>query len=298
MSVSPDMALLADLTNSEFTIVDLLTQEAGSLCRASPTKGVPKVPKGSTSLFTQQSKEGHGPGHSVVRRWPSEKTPAAWGEGNRAVLLEEKISPSIWESLQQVDAGFYELKYRIMHSHLSSWRSNDNGNEQAFRDIVQKLLTRITSIALLFFINRWLKHTAHEDFSAVLKTLRQADVQVEYKSEDSESTIVHDIASRIGRNCPIPRVKELSGASETAVLTVVNTKSTGSSQFTYQGFTSTSFSTSVQTVDQSIDLVVQKSSSSPEALSIADLNHFLAKESGLVWPQIATSHLAQVRLLL
>jgi len=292
------MTSLADLKMSAFTIRDLLTLEAEQLCQASPEKGTPKMPNASTSLFTQQSKNRYGPGHSVVRPWPSEKLPTAWGERNRTVLLEETISPSIWKTLEDVDPILSYLKFRTLHSHLPSIRLNDKGNEPAFRDIGQKLVTHIMGMALLAFLNHWSKHETHEDFLTAIKTLQVADIKVEYTSEDSESTIIHDIAALVAHCTPIPLSKELSGTSEGAVLTIVNTKSTGNSQFKYQGFTLESFGRTVQTLDQCIDLAVEHSSESSEPLSIAKLNEFLAKESKLAWPQMAASHLAQVRLFL
>lgn len=292
------MTSLTDLKTSAFTIGDLLTLEAEQLCRASPVKGTPKAPNASTSLLTQQSKSGFGPGHSVVRPWPSEKLPTAWGQRNRAVLLEETISPSIWKILEGVNPSLSYLKFRTLHSLLPSMRSNDNGNEPAFRDIGQKLLTRIMSIALLVFLNHWSKHQTHKDFLAAVQTLHVSDIKVEYTSEDSDTTIIHDIAALVARRTPIPILKELAGTSEGAVLTMLNNKSTGNSQFKYQGFTSESFGRTVQTVDQCIQLAVEHSSKSLEPLSIAKLNEFLAEESKFAWPQMAASHLAQVRFFL
>jgi hypothetical protein len=196
-----------------------------------------------------------------------------------------------------VDPALSNYNFRTTHSLLPSIRSNDNGNEPAFRDISQKLLTRVTAIASLVLPSQWLKHQIHEDFPAAAKTLQLSDIKVEYKSEDSESTIIHDIAVVTPRWTPISISKKLSGTSEGAVLTMVNTKSTGNSQFKYQGFVSETFGRTVRTVDQTIDLAVEHSSKSLWPLSIADLNEFLAKEGKLAWPQMATSHLAQVRLL-
>jgi len=79
---------------------------------------------------------------------------------------------------------------------------------------------------------------------------------------------------------------------------MVNTKKTENCEKIYEGFTLKTFNKSVTTVDQSIELCVQKTLSSLEALSIADLTEFLVTESMLTWPKMATSHLAQVRLLL
>lgn len=290
-------AIYEDLTATMFTLEDLLNQEADTLCACSPTKAEPKVPTGSTSQFTRMSKEGHGPGHCVVRRWPSEMTPAVWGEQNRTVLLDETIQPSVWKALEDLHSSFRLHHYRVLHSQLFPIRSNDYGNEQAFRDILQKLLMRVNYIACFFFLNQWLKHPGHHDFSSAVTTLKDLDIKVEHRSEDSKS-ITHDIACQINRRCPIPRCKHLSGTSDTAVLTMVNTKSTGHKEYDYQGFSSESFNINVRNVDQSLDIVVLKSESSPEGLSIAELDQFLADESKLAWPLIATSHLAQVRLLL
>ena len=294
------MLIIHSMTGlTTLTIGDVLSDEAEQLCRASPHQGTPKVPNASTSLFTQQSKAGYGPGHSVIRRWPRVKLPAAWGKRNRAVLLEEKISPSIWEILKEVDMTFASLKFHTCNSLLSlSIRSNDNGNEGAFRDIGQKILTRIMRLASLVFLIHWSKHKTHEDFLDAVNTLKSSDIRVEYTSEDSESTINHDITMLVPRDTRIPISKKLSGTSEGAVLTMVNTKATGNSQRSYQGFTSQILGKTVQTVDQCIDLAVEHSSKSSEPLSIADLNKVLATESNLAWPQMAASHLAQVKLLL
>jgi hypothetical protein len=291
------MAAILDLTKNTFTIEYLLNHEAEKLCGASPRKDKPKDPNASTSQFTQQSKEGFGPGHAVVRHWPAEKTHAAWGERNRIVLLHENISPSIWLSLEKMDAGFDNIKYRIMATSLSPMRSNDNGNEPAFCNIGSKLLTRITLIASLFFLHQWSKHSDHEDYKAVLHTLQHiGNIQVEYTSTDTDSTIIHDIASLVPWTSPIPILKELSGTSNGAVATMVNTKKTGNREKSYQGFSSNISETRVTNVDQVIDLCVQKASSSP-GVSIADLKEFLSTESGMTWPEMATSHLAQVRLV-
>ena len=136
-------------------------------------------------------------------------------------------------------------------------------------------------MALLAFLNHWSTHETHEYFLAAVKTLQVADIKVEYTSEDSESTIIHDIAALVACHTQILILKELSGTSEGAVLTIVNTKSTGNSQFKYQSFTSESFGRTVQTLDQCIDLAVEHSSESLEPLLIAKLNKFLAKESKL-----------------
>ena len=282
------------MTESQ-TIKNWLTDEATKLCAASPKKGEPKYPTASTSQFTLQSKQGYGPGHAIIRHWPPEKTHVAWGKRNRAVLLEENISPSIWSALKEME----RFKYHVTSSSLSSIRQNDNGNESAFRNIGSKLLTRMTAIAFLFFLHQWSKHSDHKDYSSVLQTLQGiGDIQLEYTSEDSEIPIIHDIASLIPRNSPIPILKKLSGTSDGAVATMVNTKKTGNREKNYHGFTSSLTKTPVINVDQVIDICVQKTSSSPEALSIADLKQFISTESKMVWPDKAISHLAQVRFLL
>jgi len=122
-------------------------------------------------------------------------------------------------------------------------------------------------MALLAFLNHWLTHETYEYFLAAVKTLQVA--------------VIHDIAALVACHTQILILKELSGTSEGAVLTIVNTKSTGNSQFKYQSFTSESFGRTVQTLDQCIDLAVEHSSESLEPLLIAKLNKFLAKESKL-----------------
>ena len=279
------------------TIENLLIDEAARLCRASPKKNQAKYPTASTSQYTQQSKEGYGPGHAIIRHWPPEKTHVAWGERNRTVLLEENIPLSIWSTLKEIE-GLDNLQYHVILSSLSSIRSNDHGNEPAFRNICSKFLTRITAMASLFFLHQWSKHSNHKDYAAVLKTLQGiGDTQQEYTSEDSETAIIHDIASLIPRNSPIPLLKQLSGTSDGAVATMVNTKKTGNCEKDYQGFSSNFSKTPVANLDQVINICVQKTLSSPKALSIADLREFISAESKMAWPEKAISHLAQVRFL-
>jgi len=141
------MTSLADLKTSAFTIGDLLTLEAEQLCQASrqasPEKGTPKTPNASTSLFTQQSKNGYGPGILLFDPGPLKSFLWPGVNTNHTVLLEETISPSIWKTLKDVDPILSYLKFCTLHSHLPSIRSNDKGNELAFCNIGQKLITRI-----------------------------------------------------------------------------------------------------------------------------------------------------------
>ena len=58
-------------------------------------------------------------------------------------------------------------------------------------------------MALLAFLNHWLKHETHEDLLAAIKTLQVANIKMEYTDEDSESTIIHDITVLVACYTPI-----------------------------------------------------------------------------------------------
>lgn len=81
----------------------------------------------------------------------------------------KKISPSIWSTLEEMNPWFVNLKYCIMVTSHISICSNNNENKPAFCDIGHKLLSCITVIALLFFINQWSNHSGHKDYKVILQ---------------------------------------------------------------------------------------------------------------------------------
>ena len=115
-----------------FTIAAILHEEATELCRYSPLKDVPKRSSASDSLLTRSSKKGEGNAHCVVLEWPIESTPSAWGLKNHGVLLDEELSPSIWQELLDVDPTNVRLINRIKSTDLLWVSSRDDGNEEQY----------------------------------------------------------------------------------------------------------------------------------------------------------------------
>ena len=279
-----------DLTKASFSMSDLLHQEALCLCDCSPVKCEPKTPSGSKSRLTQMSKYGEGPAHCIVRQWPSNNTPAQWGQRN-PILLSDCILPQIWESLGD---EFIAVKRDIVYSRLldSDMRPKDNGDEEAFRLLIGKLLTRITAAALLFFLNAWSGHKEHSDHQDVLQSLRTFDIKHETKCESSSIPIRNDVNSHIPRNPPLPILKDLDGNSPTVPLFFANAKSTAHAEHPHSNPVTLIPDIPAQTVDQVLSHLL--SIAERQKSSVADLDAFISQKTSAVWPHIATSHFSQV----
>ena len=90
-------------------------------------------------------------------------------------------------------------------------------------------------------------------------------------------------------------LKQLSGTSDGAVATMFTMKMKNC-EINYQSFNLNLLERPVTNLDQVINICVQKTSSSPKALSIADLRQFISAEV-MAWPEKAISHIAQMRFL-
>lgn len=78
---------------------------------------------------------------------------------------------------------------------------------------------------------------------------------------------------------------------------MTNAKSTGHAEHYYQGYFSSFGCEWIKTVDQAMGVCLTKSSSSPEALTVEQLEAFLTQETPRMWPRIATSHFAQASFM-
>ena len=182
-------------------------------------------------------------------------------------------------------------------------RANDNGNEEAYRHTVERLLERVFAAAFLFFLNEWSKpeNSQHADFQQALKMLVSFDVKSETTSEDSSSVIHNDVAVFVPRFPPTYLRKLLSGTSTLVCMSNVNAKGTGQVEFSYDAVIGTSTNSKIQNVDQVVGVGVNLAESRGD-VTIQTIDKFLVEEYGLkalglVWPLIATSHFAQVRFL-
>lgn len=279
-----------DLTSKPFLIGDLLRQEGLRLRDCRPLKDTPKQPSGSKSRLSEMSRTGEGPAHCIVRKWPADKTPVQWGMRN-PFLLSDVVSPGIWE---QLGGNYVAVKHDIAYSGLLDVRMNDNGNEEAYRLLIAKLLSRVTAAAFMFFLNAWSRHPTHQDFLPAIECLRRFDIKQETTSESSPIAIRGDVVSHIPRQLPLPKQNELEGASQTVALLFVNAKSTAHAEFHYQPIHLTNDFSSIRTVDQVMDFCLLESESRPQKLSVANLDSFLFENSIHVWPHIAAGHFSQV----
>ena len=280
-----------EVASRPFTIADILDKEASSLCIGSPHKTKTKEPSGSTSELTQLAKRGEGDAHCVVRSWPNEETPTGWGKRNNSLLEIVNL-----ESLHDTDPdpNVLHLVNRIKTSRIPRLRLDDDGNEEVYRSVAEAIVQRTTALACFFFISQWNKaeNSCHPDALYVKQTLSSFEVLSETTSKDSIHTIRKDIGVHIIRNPPIPIVKKMYGTSSTTMMFSINTKSPGNVDYPHQGLMSPTFRMRVETVDQAMDLCLKSSESEPK--SIKQLTKFLKTELRLEWPQIATSHFAQV----
>lgn len=179
------------LTSHQFTIAKILDNEATFLCKCSPSRDTAKPPSGSKSGLTQLSKQGEGDAHCAVKKWPQGKTPAEWGRKNRALLLEEAINPEIFNTLTNLHSDYDHIRGYIEYTRLPILRGRDNGNEEAFRDILPELISRATACAYLFFYSQWLKpkNSSHDDYLNAMQTLQTFLVKTETTSPDSHKVI-------------------------------------------------------------------------------------------------------------
>jgi hypothetical protein len=287
-----DNFVYQDLVTGPFKIADLLMQEAAGLTKYCPTKAKPKAPSGSKSRKTEMGKEGKGPAHCTVRLWPPDKTPGAWGDRNHFVLLEETINSDIFKELMQMDPEYLHIRRRAQQV-VYSLQSSDDGNEVAFRHLVQQLLSRLTAIAFLFFLNQWLKHPNDIGFFNAMKAVLAFDVQQEFCSS---ATTRHDVAVLIRRISSLPILRTMSSTADTVPLFMANAKSTGQSDYPYSSIQIGT--TDVTSVDQTMSAILQETLRSDHGLSIKELNEFLSNQTIKLWPQISTSHLTQVTVIL
>jgi len=286
-----------DLTLRSVTIAELLQQDALSLCRCSPIRDAPKRPSGSKSRLTQLSKIGEGPAHCILRKWPFSNTPSEWGNRNRIDLLEQTITSGIWQDLP---ITFTPIRRRLSHSKLSdssALRPNDNGHEQAFRVITERLLDRAVAAAILFFVNEWMKpaNSDHEDFHNALETLRVFDVRSECRSDESLPTS-QDVTVITPRKTPLPKLKTLDATTNGVCMLNTNAKSTAHAERFHKVFDLTSQCQDLRTVDGVMGASLMLAELDPNSISIADVNALLTK-TALTWPLIATSHFAQVSFM-
>jgi hypothetical protein len=285
------------LTLVPFSVSALLRQEAAALTLTSPTKGAVKAPNGSKSNLTQDGKRGKGPGHCIVRRWPSDKLPGSWGERNRAVLLDEIIQPTIWPKFS--NSGHHALYPRATHSRLvTPLRSNDHGNKEGYRAPMAKILERLSAIAFIFFLNQWLlpENEQHPDLPAVLETLKHFEVKEEHTCKNLYGDVLRsDVVIQVGFDTPLPILKPLLG-STMVTMSMVNLKSSGNAEYQYaSAFTSPSSGKLISSVDECMDHLISFATSCPtKGASVQELSKFISKETSLEWAQTATSHFSQV----
>jgi len=286
-----------NLTGEPFRISALLHQEAAALTLCSPMKDTVKAPNGSKSNPTLDSKQGRGSSHCMVRQWPSDKLPAAWGARNRTVLLDEVIQPAIWTKLSDRHES---LRTRATHSRLvTPLRSGDNGNEEVYRSIVAKIFERVTAAAFVFFLNQWLQpqNEHHPDLSNALATLMYFEVKEEHTCKNfNGDTFRNDVVVQIGYDTPFPILKAVP-ALVMVTISMANLKSTGNAEFEYSSaFTSPTSGKVIASIDQCMDHLLSFATAQPmQEASVKELTTFLSKEVGMEWPQIATSHFAQVK---
>ena len=308
---SIDSILKQSLTTGPFTFEDILMEEAAMLCKYAPRKDPPKRPNASTSRLTKECKAGRGDAHCILKNFPSDNTPDAWGERNRALLLDEVITPELLRTLDQnFDSRLLANQART--SHIWPVSSNDNGNEEEYRHTLEKILQRVAALAFLFFQIHWRQgeNISHVDFDNATASLLAFAVKSEAVSRDTTQTsqIRYDVSLQIPRNLPLKIQKPLQGTAQTAVMIPFDAKAPGIVDYSYTGpLRSTSLGSVriVHTVDDAMELALEKATKSEQTLTIADLDAFLSMEitetmgdnrQRMKWPLMATSLFAQVCL--
>ena len=131
------------------------------------------------------SRTGEGPAHCIVQKWPANKMPVEW-EMQNPFLLSDVVSPGIWE---QLGGNYVAVKHDIAYSGLLDVRMNDNGNREASRLLIKKLLSRVTAAAFMFFLNAWSRHPTHQNFLSAIEYLRRFDIKQETISESAPIAI-------------------------------------------------------------------------------------------------------------
>ena len=288
---------MQNVTRGPFTIASVLLDEASSLRHCSPIKSDLKRPTGSTSLLTTMALNGLGAAHCIVRKWTSEHTPSEWGARNERVLLNQLIQPTVWKDLGE---PYDAIGGRIGNTRLHSLRSQDRGNEEAYRHTVDRLLERVFASAFLFFLNEWMKleNRNHPDFPGALEALAAFDVRNEVAAEGTSSTIRNDVGIIIPRLSPPLFRNLLSGDSELVCMSNVNAKSTGHAEYPYQQITATSTDATIKNVDEAMDFGLDWSESEGgmtiQLIAESLREEFQLAARNLTWPLCAASHFAQV----
>ena len=101
---------------------------------------------------------------------------------------------------------------------------------------------------------------------------------------------------QIGYDTPFLILKALP-ALVMVTISMANLKSTGNAEFEYcSAFTSPTSGKVIASIDQCMDHLLSFATAQPtqEAL-VKELTTFLSKEVRMEWPQITTSHFAQVK---
>lgn len=279
----------------QLTIADILKDEAAFLCESSPIPSELKRPNASRSKLTELAKMGKGVGHCVVRRWPVNNTPSAWGRRNEQLLLNQPINPGIWTKLgPEYDA----IKRRIHTTRLSSMRADDNGNEEEYRHTIEVMMDRIFGAAFLFYLNEWLKPENSEDadYGIALQALKSFGVKAEYTHSDGS------IRNDVGIVIPFSNMfrKKLYKPARLVCLSNFNAKNTGQSQWDYEPVTSHNFP-EIKTVDGAmtvgLDIAETREHATIKSLKTILVQEYELRKHNLEWPIFALSHFAQVSFL-
>jgi hypothetical protein len=279
----------------QLRIADILKNEAKILCESSPIPSSLKRPTASRSHLTELAKNGQGPAHCVLRKWPVESTPLKWGRRNENLLLHQVIHSDIWT---QLGPGYDSIQRRLLTTRLPSMRADDNGNEEEYKHTIECLMDRIFAAAFLFYLNEWLKpeHSEHPDRPAALKALKSFCVKAEHTNTDG--TIRHDVGILVPNS---DMLRKTSSKSQRLVcLSNLNAKNTGQSGWEYRSVTSSELP-EVCTVDEVMDVGLEIAETEKnitiQVLQETLVQRYQLKKLHLEWPLFAASNFAQVSFL-